>query len=611
MSEIATYREELLQGAADLLVPLRDWEVHEWAEEHIRFGPADSHLSDRPDYRNIGRLDVEMLAYVKSLECEKIVNRSGTQSGKTTLLLVAGAYWMQVIGTNGMWLLPTIELVDRVPRNRLLPTLRRSRISVDIGDSGGSTLKQCTFHGGQTVLRFLLANEQNLVESPAALILVDEPEELDSKGYDLLQLAESRFRTFKSRRKLLIAGTPKKPSGAGGIIDHYDASKRFVPEMACPRCGQFVVWEFEHFKWDGEPYYGHILDKSADSWAECPECGGRVEDEEWTEKVFATARWRDLDADRPSMACGFWKRAYETAFETPRTCVAEYLKTKDNPLLRRAFLNSWLGEVRTDENDDPDAFTDSKRQQVLGPWAKGIVPAETFKVTWGIDVGSPVSHAVGVAWLPGGRAHVFWSEHMSSSMSEWRRFEAAIDHLQKMSGLDFAGKHIMPSATAIDSGYNTSEIYKLCRRFKMLACRGSTTRMKQSHTYSRSDSGDSFVLHDHFHWQSYLDSMLTSGRITIANNESDRFFRHLSNERLVHLSDKNGRIAPKYEKVSPRADNHFRDALVLALMIGSVLGYDDAPGTMQMPKVEQKREEPQRREARRQRIQRSRGLRRM
>ncbi len=585
----ASFVDEAVEAAIECLRPIRDEQAWEWAEGHIRFGTADAHLADRPDFRNIGHLDKYPLELVRSLECQKIVNRSGTQSGKTTWLLCGAAYWMETIGTNGMWLLPTTELVDRVPRNRIIPTLVKSHIGVDRKERDGATLKQVTFHGGDTVLRFMLAVEQNLIEAPAALIVVDEPEELESGDFDLLQLAESRFRTFKSRRQLMIAGTPKKPMGSGGIIDHYDSSKRHLPEMKCPRCRKHTVWDFfRDFKWEkagaDDPHYTLVLDGRYATWAECPECGGRVEEEEWP-KVFASARWRDLDPDRPLIACGFWKRSFETAFETPRTCIAEYLKTRSNPQLLKAFLNSWLGEVRDDYDEQPDAFTAERAGALLSEPAKGVVPANTLNITVGIDCGSPMSYAVALAWLPGGIPHVFWSQHMASSRHEWEVFRMGLQHLLSMDGITFAsGLRMLPSITAIDSGWNTAEIYKLCKEFRMVATKGASTRMSNPTKFSTTGEGVALLVFDHFYWQSVLDGMLSNGKLRVAKNESERFFVHLASERLVQEPDRNGHVVSKYKLIGPRAQNHFRDALNNALMAGVQMGYHETPAEAAPPR---------------------------
>lgn len=219
---------------------------------------------------------------------------------------------------------------------------------------------------------------RNLRAHTAKVVIFDEIDAFDiSAGGegDPIALGIKRSDTFRDR-KIILGGTPIDLE-TSHVIREYNNSDSRVFEIPCPRCGHRWELAWQDIKWEE--------DRPETAHAECPSCGGHIEESEKA-SVVAQGQWRITKPEITNVA-GFRLSALISTIPAAAwpKLAAEFLKAKRSPETLKPFINTTLGQGW--------AYRDGEglSEHVLAARAEEFdlennIPADVRLLTLGVDV---------------------------------------------------------------------------------------------------------------------------------------------------------------------------------------------------------------------------------
>ncbi|MES1198527.1 MAG: terminase gpA endonuclease subunit [Pseudomonadota bacterium] len=232
------------------------------------------------------------------------------------------------------------------------------------------------FAGGW--LRVVAAKSpRNLRAHTAKVVVFDEIDAFEvssGKEGNPVALGIKRSDTFRDR-KIILGGTPVDKD-TSHVIREYEASDQRVFEIPCPRCGESFELLWRHIRWeDDDPETAH---------AECPQCGGWIEESEKAE-IVARGAWRITRPDVKGVA-GFRLNALISTIPaaTWPKIVAEFLKAKRSPDTLKPFINTVLGEGW--ESREGDGLDENDLAARAEPFGLTELPEGVRAIVCGVDV---------------------------------------------------------------------------------------------------------------------------------------------------------------------------------------------------------------------------------
>lgn len=458
-SDLIDYKliAHMLQG----LKPDPKISVTEWADTYrilsnLGAEPGQYKSSRTPFLRKI------MDALSNLTPYQKIVFMKSAQVGGTE----AGNNWVGCVAsmTPGpmLMVMPTDDTVKRNSKIRIDPMIKATPIlsekikASNIRD-GGNTLYSKEFPGG--FLQMTGANSPSGLRSmPIKYLFMDEvdayPLDLDGEGSPV-ELADARTITFPGR-KIFIVSTPtlEDTSVVAKEYADTDQQKYHVP---CPHCSTMQPLEFEQLKWDKGTYER--------VYYQCAHCPGEI-DEHYKTWMLEHGQWV---ADFPELSndevIGFYIHGlYSPPGWLTWTMVAKKIdKAEGNELRERNVANLIKGLPYKQKGEQPDwNMVYNKREQ----YPIGTPPKEVYFITCGVDVQADRVECEVVGWgkgirswsieyiiLPGDTAQVHvWNELAKIVNKKWYRADGVMLPMTLM---------------CVDTGYNTSHVYKFCQRFDL------------------------------------------------------------------------------------------------------------------------------------------------
>lgn len=463
-----------LAGLWDGIKPTPILTVSEWADEHRYLSAA----SEKGQWRT------SRTPYLKEIldnlsptsPYKEIVFQKCVQVGATESALNAVGCYIDIAPSPILYVMPTIDMAKGISQERIdqmieaTPNLSKKIRPTRERDSGNTVLRKA-FPGGVLVLAG--ANTGSSLRSrPIRLLVLDEidayPISIDKEGSPI-SLAEKRTVTF-SNRKIYKLSTPtvEGVSAIASAISTTDKRKYFVP---LPCCGVFQALEFENLKWEKD--YKKV-------WYECPHCGGKTE-ERFKTKFLSQGEWQVTDPKFVSKErVGYLINGLYSpdGWMSWKSIAKEYDESEGNEILRRAFINTVLGETYKESGDAPEWEMLYNRRENYPTYSP---PKEVVLLTAGVDVQKDRieieivgwcrgirSYSVGYRVLVGDTADVspggVWDELAGIVGEKWIRED---------------GRELPLAKMCVDAGYNTSEVYAFCRRFhpsQVVPIKGSDTQ---------------------------------------------------------------------------------------------------------------------------------------
>jgi phage terminase large subunit GpA-like protein len=417
--------------------------ISQWADQYRKLSPESAAEpgqwnTDRAPYQR------EIMDAITAPDVEGVVLMTSAQIGKTAVLENVLGYYVSQDPAPILVLMPTLEMAHTFSKDRLATMLRDTPILSGLvkdprARDSGNTMLHKTFPGGHITITG--ANSpSSLASRPIRIVLCDEvdryPASAGSEG-DPVHLARKRTATFWNR-KLILTSTPtvKDLSRIEAAFLQSDQRRYHVP---CPHCGERQVLKWANVKWDeGKPQTAAYY---------CEHCGAAI-DEADKPKMLLAGKWT---AEAPfNGVAGFHLNELYSPWRKWGEVAADFLEAKHGGTeMLKAWVNTSLGEVWQEQGDSIEPTGLLAR---LEQYEREGVPI--VATTMGADVQKDRIEISVVGW---GKGEEGWLlDHVilpgdTARPEVWSDLSDLVDEIK-------------PSAMAVDSGYNSDQVYAFCGR---------------------------------------------------------------------------------------------------------------------------------------------------
>ena len=244
----------ILQSSQRLIQPPPKLTISEWSDKFRVLSPeASSEAGKFETSRAI--YQKEIMDAISDPNIEEVVFMSGSQIGKTEVLLNTIGYYIHYDPAPILMIQPTLDMARSWSQDRLSTMLRdtphlKYKVSEVKSRDSGNTVLHKSFDGGH--ISACGANSPaSLASRPIKIVLCDEvdryPPSAGTEG-DPVLLAKRRSATFWDR-KLVLTSTPTV-KGASRIelaYDNTDKRKFYVP---CPKCNKTQILKWSQVVWE-------------------------------------------------------------------------------------------------------------------------------------------------------------------------------------------------------------------------------------------------------------------------------------------------------------------------------------------------------------------------
>lgn len=457
--------DALTKAFSQSLKPPPDLNLVEWADTY-RFLPDNSAEAGR--WRT-SRVEVsrEPMLSITNPEVQEVTVMSCIQLMKTELMINAALYYMHQEPSPIMYVAPKKETAEAWSKERLVKSVESTPVIKDIFSRNrrgqGNTILQKQFPGGQISI-VSARNPTDLAMRACMIMLFDEIDkypknvgagEGGSGGEgDPIGVAWGRATTFGSRAKKICACSPTV-EGQSRIEEEYFKSDQREFHQACPHCDHAKALEWEDVHIPRDETTGRFITEKAQ--IRCAECGTL-----WNEADRAKSIKRGVwIAKHPEIT---WHHGYRvTSLASPFTPVAvlakEFVDAQGNIESLKAFYNTRMARTWREKGEQPDWKRLYERRE---DYKIGSVPKGALMITCGVDVGKDYLTYEVVGW---GRKRRSWSIETGVISGKLEDQETK-EQLAALFDRVYTNEHgieMRIEKAALDSGYNTQEVYSFCR----------------------------------------------------------------------------------------------------------------------------------------------------
>lgn len=550
---------------------------------------------------------------------ERVSFMKSARVGATKMMNALIAYHMAQDPCPILLVQPTVEDAEGYSKEEIAPMLRDCPSLAGLvlerkSKSAAQTILHKVFPGG--ILSMVGANSgRGFRRVSRRVVIFDEvdgyPPSAGNEG-DQIKLGIKRTEYY-ANRKIFAASTPLV-AGASRIEDLFEQGDRRRYHVPCPHCGHrdyLVFSEGERGHWmqwpENEPGAAYFVCRGAGCIIEHKDKRAMLELGAWI-------------ADAPfsgHASFHIWAAYSLSPNATWGQLAAEFLEAKrGGPEKLKTFVNTALGETWHDRGEAPDWEKLYSRRE---SYSIGSVPAGVVFLTAGVDVQKDRFVYEVVGWDHAKRS---WSVDAGILMGD-TSLDATWRQLDDLLGRTFPGEKGAQFAIhrlAIDSGYNTQQVYGWARRHGMarvIAGKGVSTARVFLGTPSPVDVtiGGKRLQRGYKVWplgvslgKSELYGWL---RLPLPGDGEEfppgwchfpeydqEFFRQLTAEHLVTVTHKRTGFTALEWHIIPNRENHWLDARILARAAASSLGLDRARPQPQASAPVQSRSPEARREQR-------------
>lgn len=364
---------------------------------------------------------------------------------------------------------PRVEDAEDYSKTEIAPMLRDTPVLAAI--SGDPKAK----NSNQTILRKTFSNGANLTlvgaNSPGGfrritcrIILFDEVDGYPAGGAgsegDQIALGTKRSETFWNR-KIVLGSTPTV-KGVSRIEKAWlesDQRRYFVP---CPHCGEYQVLEWGSkstpygIKWEKDSE-GNGLPETA--YYLCRHHGCVIVHSELP-GMLAKGEWRAGAPFRGHAGFHIWTGYSPHSNASWPNLVAEWLRVKDDPLMRQTFINTTLGEPYEDAGE----FAMSEQRLIARVEVWGAeVPYGVLLLTAGVDTQDDRFEITVLGWGMNEECWVIAHDVIFGDLETeepWERLDAYLKQVWRRAD----GFGLTLSAVCHDSGgHHTNKVYEFSK----------------------------------------------------------------------------------------------------------------------------------------------------
>lgn len=556
------------------LVSVSDWaDKNRVLDTRTSAEPGRWHTSRTPYLRGI------MDAFSDPL-VEEITLMKSTQIGGTEALYNMLAFAIDQDPAPALVVMPRETDAKSVSHNRVKPMLELSSVLKSHLPKLEDDITRLEYHLDHMTVYFVGSNSPaGLAQRPIRYLFLDEVDKypaFSGKEADPIKLATERTRTFWNK-KIVKVSTPTTRQGY--IFREYEKSDRRRYYVPCPHCGEYQILIFNQIKWPEKERNAEKIKINRLAWYECQHCGEKIMENMKT-KMVAQGIWAPEGVEITpegrirgdiveSGHRGFWISVLYSPWINWSDIAAEFLKSKDYIELLMNFVNSWLAEIWEEK-------TEESKPEVLASLAleytEGVIPAGVLVLTGGVDVQKDHFYIVIRGW---GINEESWLIR-ACRVESWEEVVSVLfmTNYPKEQG----SGNIPVRLSCIDSGYRTSEVYEVCRKWRDVArpVKGHDhlpgAPYKVSHIDRHPDSGAAIpgglsLWHvDSSHFKDKINRMVHAdpgdpAQWHLFANPSDVYLRQFCAEHKIIMRDrKTGRTKEEWRLVSAGTPNHYLDA---------------------------------------------------
>lgn len=445
ISAVQVKTNEMATRCISLVAPPPKLTVSEWADER-RILPRTA--------AEPGRWSTDRTPYLREVmdacsdpSIKKIVMMFASQLGKSECLLNIAGYFMDYDPSPIMIIQPTVEMAKSFSKERLASMIRdcaslSEKVSEPKSRDGSNTILLKEYPGGYVVL--IGANAPaGLASRPIRVLLPDEvdrfPISAGSEG-DPLSLAEKRQTTFWNQ--LTVESSTPTVKGASRIESEYELSSKEQWLIPCPSCGHYQPYDWGRLDFDSVCMI-------------CNKCGVMHSEFEWK---AGTGKW-EAQAEHESVR-GFHLNAMASPWLRWSDLIFEFKDSLNKgPEVLKTFINTRLAETWEEEGETiGDEVLDLRRH-----YYNTDIPDRVEIITAGVDVQGDRLEMEVVGWGYGAESWgiqyvVFPGDPYKPDV--WELLDTFLMKTYRRAD----DKTLPISATCVDSGYATSEVYAYCRK---------------------------------------------------------------------------------------------------------------------------------------------------
>jgi phage terminase large subunit GpA-like protein len=572
---------QLNRSLRDVFAPIDTRQVWQWAEDEI--------VLSRRQTETPGPYSTLLTPYVREpLECfsdPRVTDLTlcfGSQTSKTTILMIGAAWRMVNNPAPTIWVMPTEHLCRSFSENRWQPMVDDCHKLAALKPANHNRWKALEMSFRDATLTMVGSNSPaSLASRPAGLLIMDETDKFalpTSREAGAVALAENRTKSYTNALRVK-ASTPT--TGEGEIWQAFTAADQRFYFVPCPHCGhkQRLIWGRVRWADDAKEADGKWNLEAVKRTAHyvCESCEGQINSGHKT-KMLREGEWR---ATNPNAPAG--KRSYHlnSLYAPWRSCgfgelAAQFLASKSGLIGLQDFINGALAEPWEEQ------LSEDERPIALGEYRLREPVTEGEVRMMAVDVQMDHYWFVCRAFKMDGTSRLV----DEGRLQLWEDVEA------KVAELEIPAKRVGPvqaRLVAVDYGYRAEEVYDRCITNRWIPAKGEERAYYPIKLGAVTRRAASMVRPYRKGWvhmlwssqacQDILD-WLRSGRgpeWTVAGDASSDYLRHMqSHRRIMRRNAMTGRETAQWRQIGKRPD-HLWDCESMLCALAEFGGVFKAP----------------------------------
>jgi DNA-directed RNA polymerase subunit RPC12/RpoP len=457
--------EELDRSLRDVFAPIDTRQVWQWAEDEI--------VLSRRQTETPGPYSTLLTPYVREpLACfsdPRVTDLTlcfGSQTSKTTILMIGAAWRMVNNPAPTIWVMPTEHLCRSFSENRWQPMVDDCHKLAALKPSNHNRFKTLEQQFRDATLTFIGSNSPaNLASRPAGLLFMDETDKFampSDREAGAVALAENRTKSYTNAMRVK-ASTPT--TGDGEIWQAFTAADQRFYFVPCPHCGhkQRLMWPRVRWAEEARNEDGrwNLEEVKRTAHYVCEGCEKPIDSGHKT-KMLREGEWRPTN---PSAPVG--KRSYHlnSLYAPWRSCgfgelAAQFITAKQGMLGLQDFINGALAEPWEEQ------LTGEARPLTVGEYRLRDEPQEGEVRMMAVDVQQTNMFYVCRAFRKDGSSRLV----DEGQFTTWADLEFKVKEL----GCDTPRKigPLTAKLVVVDSGFRTDEVLDVCIRNRYLPGKG-------------------------------------------------------------------------------------------------------------------------------------------
>ena len=394
---------------------------------------------------------------------KSVAMMTSAQVGKSTFIENIVGYFTHLDPCPILHISPTLDSMKMFSKERLAPMIRDTPVLRDLvrdarTRDSGNTIASKTFPGGHIAMVGSNA-PAGLASRPIRVLVADEVDRFErSAGTegDPLKLGIKRTTTYWNRVLAFVSTPgdkydPKEQTGSRIEKEFIEGDQRHY-HVKCPHCDHEQRLKWAQVKWDDGDYTTayYVCEESGCIWTDV---------DRWA--AITTGRWI---ASKPwNGRVSYHLSQLYSKFTKLEDGVSDFLDSKNDPMLLKTWVNTFLGESWEDKGARLDWSTLKDQREEYN--TTDDIPEDITLITCAVDVQGGQGGHLEYEFIGWGDDDQSWSLKYDTIYGDLTTDEP---WMELMSALDATFIHPLFGEMAarvkiIDSGYFTERVYWFCK----------------------------------------------------------------------------------------------------------------------------------------------------